>query len=112
MQTPIGLGDYDRYDILIGDSSDIDDMILLGSLGSSGDGFYANIPAQLINSYNLYFGVERIKNGQAYDSFVSSPLIVSYDLMQKKDIEITCSTPGAEIYYTLDGSEPSETSEL
>lgn len=67
------------------------------------------IPQNLLSSPEYYFG---IKLSAADNPLISEAIPNSAQVITSKTIQITCSTPSSQIYYTLDGSTPTKNSIL
>ena len=67
------------------------------------------IPQNLLSSPEYYFG---IKLSAGDNPLISEAIPNSAQVITSKTIQITCSTPSSQIYYTLDGNVPSESSIL
>ena len=63
------------------------------------------IPSELTNTPSYYFHF----TGNGYDDYSEA---IPNSAYVTPSIQITCSTPSSQIYYTIDGNEPSSGSNL
>lgn len=73
------------------------------SLGLFGCESSYEIPEQLLEATVLYIRIIDLQGRE----IISEPIAIG-----ETNIEISCTTPNAEIYYTLDGTEPNQFSTL